>query len=152
MNSKHPFFLCNTCHLLKFPSFATSTLPLIPSSDQFYFDDSQISPDHGPDCLGHMVVIPQTYSDILPHSRDLVSHLNASFYCADEYALISHWNYIMQSLAPRYNVVSQISQISQSAFFSRIWICMRSIFLKQNAWRHCCQDGGVDNSWIESLA
>jgi hypothetical protein len=77
------------------------------------------------------VLIPKTYSDIVPHSRELISHLNASFYRVDEYALVSQRN-IKQLLFPR----SNLSQISRSAF-SRILINMRAIFLKQNANDYC---------------
>ena len=129
-NSKYPYFLCNTCRLFK-GSFVSSDYSSEHASNQFYFDAPRSTTDHGPDCLGATVVIPTMYADILPHSRDLVAHLNASFYRSDELALISHRN-IKQLLSPQYN----ISQISQSAF-SRILIRMRSIFLKQNANDYC---------------
>jgi hypothetical protein len=105
---------------------------LPPIQSFFHFLRLLFSPDHGPDCLGHTVVILKAYVDIIPYSRDLVSHLNVSFYHADEHALlISHQN-IMQLLSPWYNA----SQISQSAI-SQNNFGMRSIFLKQNANDYC---------------
>jgi hypothetical protein len=115
-NSNRPYFLCNTCRLFKV-SFVSSDFSSEHTSNQFYFDVSQSTYVHGPDCLGGTVVLHTNYSDILPHSRDLVSHLNVSFYHSDEFALISHQN-IKQMMSPRYN----LSQISQSAFS---WMLIR---------------------------
>jgi hypothetical protein len=82
------------------------------SYNQFYFDDSRSSLVHGRGCIGHSVLIPKTHSDILPHSRELISDLNASFYRVDEYALVSQQN-LKQLLSPRYNL-SQIGVFPNS--------------------------------------
>jgi hypothetical protein len=129
-NSKYPYFICNTCRLFR-GSFVSSDYSSEHSSNKFYFDVARSTTDHGRDCLGGTVVILTGYADILPHSRDLVSHINASFYRSDKHALITHRN-IKQLMLPRYN----LSQLSQSAF-SWILIQMRSIFLKQNANDYC---------------
>jgi hypothetical protein len=129
-NRKAPFFLSHTCRLFK-GCFECPDYTSEHHYNQFYFDDSQSTLVHGRGCIGRSVLIPKTYSDIVPHSRELISHLNASFYRVDEHALVSQRN-IKQLLFPR----SNLSEISQSAF-SRILINMRAIFLKQNANNYC---------------
>jgi hypothetical protein len=97
-NRKRPFFLCHTCRLFK-GSFDCPDYSSEHSNNQFYFDDTRSHLVHGQGCIGRSVLLPKTHSDILPHSRELISHLNASFYRVDEYALVSHRN-IKQVLSP----------------------------------------------------